>query len=207
MSQPVSASRRPSGTAGPTHPATTAFHGPVEAGPGVLVHPGSDRSAGAASWLILAARDADEARREWATHGLALLRCGTLFTAVRIPADIVLAAAGTTDRAELAAYLTTALDGGPCFYDSGSQSFYALTPRSAAPRWDVPDTELLSGDDRFLGVPATTLTAPDPQCAAHWVVPMDGPAALCDPGIVRWLVQRGRFRRSENAIEKAAEDA
>lgn len=188
---------------GPT--GSALFNGPVEADPGVFVHLSSDRATGAESWLVLAARDAHQARREWAEYGVALLRCGTSFTAVRIPADIVLAAAGTTDRAALVTYLTTALDG-PCFFDGNGRAFYALTPLSTAHRWDVPETECL-GADFYLGVPATTVTEPDPRCAAYWVVPMDGPAALCDPAIVRWLVQRGRIQRSEAAALEAGEDA
>ncbi|MER5737326.1 hypothetical protein ABT117_16825 [Streptomyces sp. NPDC002262] len=184
----------------------TGFQGPVETEPGVLVHSRRSREAGAETWLILAARDAGEARRDWAEHGVALLRCGTSFTAVRIPADIFLAAAGTTDRAAVADYLSTALDGGPCFFDGSSQSFYVLTPLSAASRWDIPNTEAL-GADYFLGVPATTITEPHPRCAAYWVVPMDGPAALCDPDILRWLVTRGRIQLSEAAALEAGEDA
>ncbi|MFF9477081.1 hypothetical protein ACF1E9_31285 [Streptomyces roseolus] len=181
-------------------------YGPVETEPGVLVHSRHSREAGAETWLVLAAPDAQRARREWAEYGVALLRCDLTFTAVRIPADILLAAAGTTDRHEVADYLSDALDGGPCFFDGDSRSFYVLTPLSAGRRWDVPDTEVL-GRDCFLGVPETTINGPDPRCAAYWVVPMGGPAALCDPGILRWLVQRGRIRRSEAARLEAGEDA
>ncbi|MFE3124340.1 hypothetical protein ACFXHD_13075 [Streptomyces hydrogenans] len=176
--------------------------GPVETAPGVLVHSRRDREASAETWLVLAARDAREARREWDAYGVALLRCGLMFTAVRIPAEIVHAVAGTADRDAVAAYLATALDGGPCFYDSSGQSYYALAPLSAARRWNVPDTEALAGDF-FLGVPATTITAPDPRCAAWWVVPMDGPGALCDLGIMRWLVERGRMRLADAYAEEA----
>ncbi|MFE1499711.1 hypothetical protein ACFW89_32060 [Streptomyces albidoflavus] len=184
----------------------TAFiHGPVKTEPGVLVHSRRSREAGAETWLLLATRDAEVARAEWVEYGVALLRCGTLFSAVRIPADIVHAAAGTADRVEVAAYLRTALEG-PCFYDGSSQAFYALTPYSTALRWNVPDTECL-GADFFLGVPATTISEPDPRCAAWWVVPMDGPAALCDADDVRWLVQQGRIRRSQAAALEAGEDA
>ncbi|MFF5505822.1 hypothetical protein [Streptomyces roseolus] len=182
-------------------------YGPVKTEPGVLVHSRRSREAGAETWLILAAPDTTEARREWAEYGVALLRCDLTFTAVRIPADIFLAAAGTTNRDEVADYLSDALDGGPCFFDGNSRSFYVLTPLSTGRWWDVPDTELLSGGGRFLGVPATTITEPDPRCAAYWVVPMGGPAALCDPGILRWLVQRSRIRLSEAARLEAGEDA
>ncbi|MEU3402139.1 hypothetical protein [Streptomyces filamentosus] len=184
---------------------TGFLHGPVETAPGVLVHSRRSREAGAETWLILAARDAVKARQEWAEYGVTLLRCGTHFTAVRIPTDIVLAAAGTSDRAGVATYLAKALDG-PCFFDGDNRAFYTLTPLSTAHRWDLLDTEAL-GAGFFLKVPATTITGPDPRCAAYWVVPMDGPAALCDPETVRRLVQRGRIRRSEAAASEAGEDA
>ncbi|WP_143664456.1 hypothetical protein [Streptomyces sp. NRRL B-24572] len=177
----------------------------METEPGVLVHSRRSRDVGAETWLMLAARDASVARQEWDEYGVALLRCGTIFSAVRIPADIVHAAAGTAGRGAVADYLRTALEG-PCFFDGNSQAYYALTPHSTARRWNVPDTECL-GADFFLGVPATTISEPDPRCAAWWVAPMEGPAALCDPGIVRWLVQRGRIRRSEAAAEEAGKDA
>ncbi|MFE5591201.1 hypothetical protein [Streptomyces sp. NPDC056549] len=184
----------------------TAFiHGPVKTEPGVLVHSRRSREAGAETWLLLAARDTKVARAEWDEFGVALLRCGTVFSAVRIPADIVYATTGTADRVEVAEYLTTALEG-PCFYDGNSQAFYALTPCSTARRWDVPDTECL-GADFFLGVPATSISEPDPRCAAWWVVPIGGPAAICDPEIVRSLVQRGQTRRSEAAALEAGKDA
>ncbi|MFE1272167.1 helix-turn-helix domain-containing protein [Streptomyces sp. NPDC058758] len=57
----------------------------------------------------------------------------------------------------------------------------------------VPDSEGL-GADFFLGVPATSVTAPDPRFRAWWVVPMDGPATLCFPAAVAGLVQHGRSR-------------
>ncbi|MFE5974325.1 hypothetical protein ACFQ64_19450 [Streptomyces sp. NPDC056460] len=183
----------------------TAFHGPVETQPGVLVHTRRSREAGAATWLLLAARDPGQARREWATYGVALLRCGTLFSAVRIPASVVHTAAGTSDRTEVADYLLQALEG-PCFFDGTSQAFYALTPRSTAARWNVPGTEAL-GADFFLGVPATGICEPGPMSAAWWVVPMDGPAALCHPDAVRRLVQQGRIRRTPTAAQEAGEDA
>ncbi|MGW6244435.1 hypothetical protein [Streptomyces roseolus] len=180
----------------------TTFQGPLETEPCVLVHSRRDREAGAESWLVLAAPDADEAHREWATDGLAMLSCGVSFTVIRIPAEIVHAAAGVTGREEVATYLATALDGGPCFFDRSSQAYFVLTPLSTARRWNLPKTEVL-GTDFVLGVPATTITAPDPRCGAWWVVPMDGPAALCDTGIVRWLVERGLMLLAEKATEDA----
>jgi hypothetical protein len=175
------------------HPVATApMTQPLELAPGVVVHSGRDRQAAAASWLLLAAPDQRKALVEWEREGLTLLRCGGLFSAVRIPASIFHAAAGTEDPRELTAFLREALDG-PVFFDRSGLHFYALTPHSTARLWKVADSECL-GADFFLGVPATSVTAPDPRFRAWWAVPMDGPAALCFPATVAGLVQYGRSR-------------
>ncbi|MEU8530976.1 MULTISPECIES: hypothetical protein [Streptomyces] len=160
-------------------------------GPRVLVHTRRDRELAAATWLLLAAPDSTTARYEWNAYGLALLRCGGLFSAVRIPAGLVHAAAGTETREGVATFLTDALAGGAVFHDAGGRQYYALTPASTARMWRLTEAECL-GEDAFLGVPATDLTAPDPRCTAHWVVPMAGPAALCMPGDVARLVLTAR---------------
>ncbi|MFC8584691.1 hypothetical protein ACFUGD_09075 [Streptomyces sp. NPDC057217] len=165
---------------------TRAVEKPVQ-----IVHLRRERELAAATWLLLAARDAKAARHEWATYGAALLRCGTLFSAVRMPAELVHAAADTEDRYEVAHFLEVVLDGGPVIHDAGGRQFYALTPASAARYWRAPGTECL-GTDSFLGVPATDLKQPDPRCSAYWAVPMDGPAALCVPGSVARLIGIGR---------------
>lgn len=164
---------------------------PVEAGPGVLVHPRRDRELATATWLLLSASDTTKARHEWETYGVALLRCGTLFSAVRMPADLVHAAVGTDDREKVATFLDVVLDGGPVIHDTGGRQFYALTPASASRYWRTVGTECL-GSDTFLGVPATDMTQLDPRSPAYWAVPMDGPAALCIPGDVARLVGIGR---------------
>ncbi|MFF9343803.1 MULTISPECIES: hypothetical protein [unclassified Streptomyces] len=163
----------------------------LPAPPRTLVHTRQERELAAATWLLLAAADSRTARREWAVFGVALLRCGVLFSAVRVPADIVHRAAGTEDRRGVAAFLREALAGGPVFYDEGGRQFYALTPVSTARMWNLPEAECL-GHDTLLGVPATELTERDPRCAAFWVVPMEGPAALCLPGEVAHLVLSAR---------------
>jgi len=155
----------------------------------------------AEAWLLVAARDVAQARAEWETYGVAALRCGGLFSAVRIPAAIVYAAAGTTAPGALAAYCAEALRGGPIFHDRSGQAFYALTPHSTSRIWKIPDTECL-GSDSFLGVPPLTVTAPDPLYPAYWVVPMDAPAVLCMPSAVALLVQRGRALIAEEAAHE-----
>ncbi|MFE5813023.1 integrase core domain-containing protein [Streptomyces sp. NPDC056479] len=55
----------------------------------------ADRRRGVVAWLLLAAPDKNRAHAEWEKDGAAVLQCGLLFTAVRIPGTIVRAAAGT----------------------------------------------------------------------------------------------------------------
>ncbi|MGA5069283.1 hypothetical protein ACPB9E_36980 [Streptomyces exfoliatus] len=163
----------------------------LPAQPRMFVHSRRDREVAAADWLFLAAADSRTARRDWAVRGVALLRCGVLFSAVRIPADIVHRAAGTDDGRGVVAFLERALAGGPVFYDEGGRRFYALTPVSTARMWRLPEAECL-GRDVLLGVPATDLAERDPRCAAYWIVPMEGPASLCMPGEVAHLVLSAR---------------
>ncbi|MFE6787883.1 hypothetical protein ACFVFF_37100 [Streptomyces sp. NPDC057680] len=186
------------------HPVTTALlTQPLALSPGVIVDSGRSREAAAETWLLLAAPDRRKALAEWEQEGLTLLRCGGLFSAVRIPAAVIHAAAGTEDTRELTAALRRALDG-PVFYDCSGRHFYALTPHSTARLWQVPGSECL-GPDFFLGVPATSVTAPDPLFRAWWVVPMDGPAVLCFPGAVASLVQRGQSLVAAAQAKQAAD--
>ncbi|MEU7021891.1 hypothetical protein ABZ990_14690 [Streptomyces sp. NPDC046203] len=175
-----------------------ALPSPVMAGPGVLVHLRRDREVAAASWLILAAPNAEKARHEWEDYGVALLRCGSLLSAVRIPADLVYAAAGTEELEQVRAFLADVLDGGPIFHDTGGRQFYALTPASAPSTWHLTVAECL-GSNTFLGVPATDRTEPDCRYPAYWVLPMDGPGTLCAPDDVAGLVLAGHQAATKNA--------
>ncbi|MEV6164384.1 hypothetical protein AB0L71_21090 [Streptomyces sp. NPDC052052] len=170
-----------------------------------------DRESVVGDWLLGAAPDLDEARTEWATTGIALLRCGGAFTAVRIQADIVQAAAGTEDPERVDAFLAEALHGGPVFIDRSSRRYYALVPASTSrlPQWAgcaVPGAECL-GSGCFLGVPCLQRTEPE-ESRCYWCVPMSGPGALCSPDAVSQLVAYGRFRRAhrEHLVAEADED-
>lgn len=161
---------------------------------GVLVHTRAERELAVSHWLLTATDDRRLARAEWDETGIALLRCGTVFAAVRIPGAVVHAAAGAEDAKRVDAYLGGALHGGPVFIDSGSQVYYALVPASTARRWDIPDTECL-GVASYLGVPSPASTDPTSN-RSYWCVPMDGPGALCTPRAVSQMVMHGRFRQA-----------
>lgn len=164
----------------------------------VFVHLGKDRELAVSHWLLSAAPDIREARNQWVTKGIALLRCGVVFAAVRIQAEIVQAAAGTEDPKHTDAYLQEALQGGPVFIDTSSQRYYALVPASTTrmPQWAtaVPGAECL-GPGCFLGVPSPQRTDPS-SSRSYWCVPMDGPGVLCSPDAVALLVAYGNHQRS-----------
>ncbi|WP_424861294.1 hypothetical protein [Streptomyces sp. MMS24-I29] len=175
----------------------TSFHPPDSNGRPVFVHSRKDRDLAVAHWLLTAAPDMREARDQWVTKGIALLRCGAVFTAVRVQADIVQAAAGTEDPERIDAYLEEALLGGPVFIDTSSQRYYVLVPASTSrlPQWAsaVSGAECL-GPGCFLGVPNPQRTGPD-LSRSYWCVPMDGPGALCSPDAVSQLVAYGSYQR------------
>lgn len=172
----------------------------VEPQAGVLVHSRADRELAVGQWLLLSAPDAGQARTEWATTGVALLRCGALFSAVRLSAGLVRAASGTADEQQIAGFLAEALHSGPVFVDHAAQRYYALTPRSTADRkeWQGrPRDEhaVFLGSDSYLGVPnPAEQHGPDVWRRSRWCVPMDGPGDLCGPEAVSQLVAVGRYR-------------
>ncbi|WP_245237012.1 hypothetical protein RFN58_35830 [Streptomyces iakyrus] len=190
-----------------TSPDTSREHTPVEpdgAEPtdvtstsGVLVHTRQERELAVGTWLLLSADSSDQARREWKEGGIALLRCGTLFAAVRMNADLVHAAAGSDDPETVKAYLANVLHGGPVFVDQNSRLYYALMPSSTADRREWVERRHVGaeclGPDSFLGVPRPDLNDPN-EAFSYWAVPMDGPGDLCPVKAVSQLVTYGRDR-------------
>ncbi|MEV5386226.1 hypothetical protein [Streptomyces sp. NPDC052721] len=158
-----------------------------------------EREAAVRSWLLLSAAHASTSRTEWDRAGIALLRCGALFSVIRMSAELVEAAAGSREPDSVRGFLTAALLGGPAFVDQNSGRYYALVPASTAdrPEWrdrrHAPHAEAL-GRDSYVGVPRPGLNEPHPQHFSYWCMPMHGPAELCDPDAVLQLVAHGRHR-------------
>ncbi|WP_432158969.1 hypothetical protein [Streptomyces sp. bgisy153] len=182
---------------------------PLEATPGVLVHPAADRRLAVEHWLLSAARDRKRARQEWAEQGMALLSLGGIMSAVRLPGRLVLAAAGADEAPAADAFLAAALGGGPVVCDPRSRVYYALVPGSM-PR-TRPDTaaacehlevEVL-GRDHYLGVPRVDRTDPGPGgCASYWAVPMESMGVLCGPAAVARLIAAGRHALSGQGVQQ-----
>jgi hypothetical protein len=141
-----------------------------------------------ADWLSAAASDRQRAHEEWRKQGIALLQCGLLFSAVRISADLVWAAAGSTDAETVARFLAGRLRGGVFAHPAGRR-YYALVGTDAGRHWREPDAEVV-GAGTYLGVPAVDRTAAG--TAAFWVVPVVQPGALCAARDVAELVAAGR---------------
>ncbi|GAA0907753.1 hypothetical protein [Streptomyces thermoalcalitolerans] len=171
---------------------------------GAALVPGWERRLAVEHWLLSAARDREVARREWLMQGAALLACGGVFAAVRMPGELVRAAAQTADEAEVNAFLRYALDGGPVTRSRHSDNYYALVPASTTwrhPPCSFPGLECL-GRDCFLGVPAVDRT--EPEGRAYWAVPMGSPGELCEPRLVWAMVQLAEERRRAAEAEEGA---
>ncbi|MGY3199677.1 hypothetical protein [Streptomyces sp. TE5632] len=157
-----------------------------------------ERQLAAARWLLGAAEDRDLARTQWEkADGVALLACGGTLGAVRVPACLVWAAAGTEDLEEVDAFLRRWFIRGAVFMDLHSLLYYVLVPGVTAAEWTdggFPGVECL-GRDHYLGVPAVRLT--EARGRSYWCVPMDGPGDLCYVGEVLQLLKQGQAARQK----------
>ncbi|MEU7093052.1 hypothetical protein [Kitasatospora aureofaciens] len=158
-------------------------------------HPvtGAEREAAVRHWLLAAVPGSERtaAAADWATRGVTVLPCGTLFSAARLPADIVASAAGSTDWATIDRYLAASFDG-PVFCTGDRGLYVALVPPSAVRTWTVPAVALL-GRGSAVTVPAPGLTR-DRTAGPYWAVPMESPGVLCLPEDVANVAHRGLRR-------------
>ncbi|WP_405612627.1 hypothetical protein [Streptomyces sp. NBC_00076] len=157
------------------------------------MHTRVDDELGVTEWLLQAADDPARARAEWQAMDVALLRCGVSFSAIRVSADVVYAAACSEDRFQVDEYLATVLHGGPVFVDRRSGRYYFLVPSSACASWRVADTTCLVANS-FLGVPHPAIDSSWHLVRSSWCVPPERPAAVCQADAVAQLVNVGRFR-------------
>lgn len=177
------------------------------AAPGMLVHPAADRRLAAEHWLLstLPLDRRARARREWRDQDVAMLPLGTLFSAIRIPAAVVLASGRCRSHTDANQFLATVLDG-PVICDPRGHSYYALVPAStprtwheAADDWRVVDVDVL-GRGTLLGVPPLDRTEFEPVTAvSYWAVPMKSMGLLCNPLTVGRLIAAGRDLLAEGA--------
>jgi hypothetical protein len=184
---------------------------PVEAGPGVLVHTTADRRLATEHWLLAAHPSPEQARKEWGQRGgVALLPLGTLFSAVRIPRELVLSAANVEESGDYLVdvmvdhFLFEALHGAPVICDLHQARYYALVPASMPAKWHkaAADWRALGvdclGRGTLLGVPNVKAKKPDAtKWASYWAVAMDSPGELCEPLAVARLIAAGQRRMAQ----------
>ncbi|WP_406341288.1 hypothetical protein [Streptomyces sp. NBC_00648] len=140
-------------------------------------------------WLASAHPVPAQARREFDV-GIALVPTGTKFDAIRLPADVVHAAASSEDPDAVAVFLAETLPGGAVIHDAYGVGvwYYALVPPGTYADWRVPGVECLR-PGTWLGVPRPDLTArPGP----HWVLPPHTAGSVCAAKALADLVTLGQ---------------
>ncbi|MGW4983123.1 hypothetical protein [Streptomyces mirabilis] len=182
----------------PEHPPPVGAVVPVwTPEPGTLLTTGAERDLAITHWLLGAAPDLRQSRWEWAQDSQTFLRCGALFTAVRIPGVMVRAAAGTQDLGVVDRVLVEALGGGPVIATYGLSLYYALVPSTTARRWQELSAECLA-NRTLLAVPPVGRNTYDGD--AYWAAPMEGPAELCVPETVKRFVRYALLRWQDSEI-------
>ncbi|MER7047712.1 hypothetical protein [Streptomyces jumonjinensis] len=136
-------------------------------------------------WLAESLDQPEIAWEGWRKGPQTMLPAGRRFDAVRIPAELVHAAADSAIHATVAEYLTAALDG-PVICDP-ARWYYALVPPDTTESWTCGLARCL-GTGAWIGVPHTDLTK---HTQLHWCVPMTQPGHLCDPSTVAALIEHG----------------
>lgn len=147
-------------------------------------------------WLASAHDVPAQARREFDV-GVALVPTGTRFDAIRLPADVVHAAARSEDPDAVAVFLARILEDGAVIHDAYGVGvwYYALVPPGTYADWRVPGAECLR-PGTWLGVPRPDLTArPGP----HWTLPPGAVGSVCSARAVADLVALGQAGLREGA--------
>lgn len=161
---------------------------------GTPVHTRSDTNSAIATWLACTLKAPDAAHQEWTDNHVAMLPLGVRFDAVRIPAQLIHAAAGTSEPNVLGGFLAEVLGAGPVIHDPQAW-FYALVPPRTTATWRSPLARCL-GRGSWLGVPRVS----DDEAGAgpYWAVPLMAAGELCTPHEVAELLVVGRDRSTPN---------
>lgn len=147
-----------------------------------------------ADWLLTATESRARSRMEWQEVGVTMLQTGRAFSAVRMSARLIRAAACTSEAAEVDDYLARALLGGPVICDPHRHWYYALVPAGESRRWEATRDVELFGVGSYVGVPRPGLAgARSGGRRPYWSVPMGSASdsALCVPAVVAALVDLG----------------
>lgn len=167
---------------------------PQPASPGGILHAGAEADEAVADWLLTATESPDRSSREWRDNGVTMLPTGVVFSAVRMSARLVRAAACTSEASEVDDYLARALLGGPVICDLHRHWYYALVPAGERRRWEAARDVELFGVGSYVGIPHPGALGPRSSGRRpYWSVPMGcaSDSALCVPAVVAALVDLG----------------
>ena len=172
-------------------------HSDAQHTPGVIeTLPPPDDDAGrqsVADWLLTATESRDRSRTEWQNLGVTMLPTGIAFSAIRMSARLIHAAACTTDLEAVDHYLARALVGGPAICDPDRCRYYALVSSDSGRPWECTRDVEPRGLGSYVGVPRPGRNSPDGSGAPYWSVPMEAAGSLCAPSVVAALVDIGRY--------------
>jgi hypothetical protein len=138
----------------------------------------------ASMWLAASASNPGQAQRAWLDSGIALLPAGVLWDAVKLDAWLVHQAVGDSAPELVRGVLAGLGIDGPVIAER-SRPYYVLVPVGTAAIWDAHGTECLSVAT-YLTVPAISRTRPP---GPYWLQPPDGSGGLCDPDVLRPLIE------------------
>jgi hypothetical protein len=170
-----------------------------------------ERQAAVATWLLHAAKDESVGRVQWQEGGVALLQCGVQFSAVRIPASLIWAAARTEVLRRVDEWLRLQFGpDGSGFMDLHSHMYFLLVPPTTECYWtdrQLPGIEFLGRGrcDHYVGVPAVHRTTPVGR--GYWCLPMMSPGTLCHADDVEQLLESSRMLREGRELARHGKPA
>ncbi|QES42155.1 MULTISPECIES: hypothetical protein [Streptomyces] len=151
---------------------------------------------GAFDWLARAQAAPEQAHKEWAETGIALLPLGKRFNSVYLPGHLVHVAAGTDDQDVVTRMFAELLDG-PVIHNRPQNQYYALVEPSNTHTWMQEYREApMLGTGQFLSVPAADLTGPT---GLYWAVRPRIVGDLCAVPSVAALIHMARDPRRAGA--------
>lgn len=154
------------------------------------------------AWFAHSQLAPEQACREWAESGVALLPLGGRFDAVRLPEALVQAAVGVTAPQAVATRLAW-LIAGPVVYDGRTLggSYYALTKPCRDRVWKHQDCAPRLSRGTYLGVPRLDRTEPP---GPYWIVRPRFEGDLCEPATVAAVIGLGQSADDGDPVTSAS---
>ncbi|MEV7191222.1 hypothetical protein AB0N81_05350 [Streptomyces sp. NPDC093510] len=164
--------------------------------------PAPAAAATLSAWFAHSRLASEQACREWAESGVALLPLGGRFDAVRLPEALVQAALGVIARQAVAARLAWLVEG-PVVYDGRTLggSYYALMKPCRSRVWKHQDCAPRLSRGTYLGVPRLDRTEPP---GPYWIVRPRFAGDLCEPATVAAVIGLGQSTDGGDPVASAS---